>query len=177
MQGLNTRGSLPTAEISACGRYRYVLTRPGDLATPMKSSALFCMLNPSTADASADDPTIRRCRGFARAWDCAGVVVVNLYAFRSTAPAKLWAAGDPVGDLNNYWLRSTARELGDVVCAWGANARQDRVDAAVALFREAGARLWCLGITKDGAPRHPLYVRADQPLIEYSPREAHGSHQ
>ncbi|KVC19730.1 DUF1643 domain-containing protein [Burkholderia pseudomultivorans] len=155
--------------ISECGQYRYLLSRPADCTAPMKSAALFLMLNPSTADASLDDPTIRRCRGFAKTWDCNGISVANLYALRSTDPVALWSHADPVGPDNDTYLRKFAYEYGDVVCAWGANARDERVSAVVAILREAGARLWCLGTTKDGSPRHPLYVRADQPLIEWNP--------
>jgi hypothetical protein len=158
------------AEISPCGSYRYLLSRdPLSGSRPERSSAVFCMLNPSTADAAQDDPTIRRCRGFARSWGCAGLVVVNLYALRSTKPDALWSHADPIGPLNDQWLQRVARENGEVVCAWGANARADRVAAAVAIFRSAGARLWCLGTTASGAPRHPLYVRGDQSLVTFTP--------
>jgi hypothetical protein len=161
--------SLHAAEISACGLYRYTLHRPCEVRHPERGTALFVMLNPSTADATQDDPTIRRCRGFARTWGCNGLTVVNLYALRSTDPAALWRAADPVGPENDYHLRRIAREYGDVVCAWGAGARPDRVAAFLKLMEGAGARLWSLGVTKDGSPRHPLYVRADQPLIPWSP--------
>lgn len=154
------------AIISPCGQYRYALTRPS-IRPPGKGAALFCMLNPSTADATVDDPTIRRCRGFADAWDCNGIAVVNLYALRSTDPKGLNGHPDPVGPENDHYLREFAREFKDVVCAWGANANPGRALQVANIFRSAGARLWCLGTTKDGAPRHPLYVRGDQPLIEW----------
>ena len=125
------------------------------------------MLNPSTADATVDDPTIRRCRGFARAWDCNGIVVANLYALRATDPAELWRHPEPVGPLNDFHLQRLALEHETVVCAWGANARRERVAQVRALFTGPHHRLMCLGVTKDGSPRHPLYVRADQPLIEW----------
>lgn len=133
-----------------------------------KPAALFVMLNPSTADAEQDDKTIRRCRGFARDWGCAGITVANLYAYRATKPAKLWLADDPVGPDNDNHLRELAKEYGEVVCAWGADAKQERVDQVVEIFRKAGTRLRCLGVTKSGAPRHPLYIKADQPLTEWS---------
>lgn len=156
-----------SAIISECGTYRYLLTRPSEVQHPDRSTALFIMLNPSTADASLDDPTIRRCRGFARTWGCAGITVVNLYALRATDPAALRGHPDPVGPDCDMHLRALAREYGEAVCAWGANAMPGRVDQVVRIFREAGARLWCLGTTKAGAPRHPLYVRGDQPLIAW----------
>jgi len=158
-----------SAEISHCGTYRYVLSRPSIVRFPEKGTALFCMLNPSTADATVDDPTIRRCRGFAKDWFCNGFTVVNLYALRATDPRELWKHPDPVGPANDGWLKSLAHEYGDVVCAWGANAREDRVRHVVGLFLSVGARLWHLGLTKAGAPRHPLYIRADQPLERWTP--------
>lgn len=158
-----------SAELSPCGSYRYKLTRARGLRFPDAGTAAFCMLNPSTADATIDDPTIRRCRGFADSWGCNGLVVVNLYALRSTYPNALWSHRDPVGPDNDLWLSSVARECGDVVCAWGANAREDRVRQVVQILRAAGARLWCLGRTKAGHPRHPLYVRGDQALEAWTP--------
>jgi len=157
-----------SAIISACGQYRYTLTRdPHDLHTTA-GPALFIMLNPSTADASLDDPTIRRCRGFAKYWDCAGIVVANLYALRATDPSALWVHPDPIGEENDYWLAQLIREHETVVCAWGAHARPDRVAALRSMFHWL-SRPMCLGITKSGAPRHPLYIKADQPLIDWSP--------
>lgn len=158
-----------TAQISPCGQYRYTLTRGPLTPYPDRGTALFCMLNPSTADATTDDPTIRRCRGFADRWGCNGIAVVNLYALRSKDPRALWEHGDPVGAENDYWLRQLARECGGVVCAWGTNARQDRVRMAVDTFRSVGANLLCLGTTKAGHPRHPLYVSGDQPYIAWEP--------
>jgi hypothetical protein len=146
------------AEISECGRYRYTLGRQwgdGPLVT-------FVMLNPSTADAEMDDPTIRRCLGFARSWGAGALHVVNLYALRSTDPAALWVVPDPVGPDNDRHLAQHAhlavRDGAPIVAAWGANARQDRVAAVRAL--PGMDRLQCLGVTKDGAPRHPLYLPA-----------------
>ncbi|MGF6870951.1 DUF1643 domain-containing protein [Paraburkholderia sp. MM5477-R1] len=93
-----------SAIISECGGYRYILTRAADSMCPMKTAAVFVMLNPSTADEEQDDPTIRRCRGFARLWDCNGISVANLYALRSTDPAGLWVHPDPVGPDNDAHL-------------------------------------------------------------------------
>lgn len=155
------------ADISECGAYRYMLRRPSEVRYPERSTAVFVMLNPSTADAAQDDPTIRRCRGFARTWRCAGLTVLNLYALRSPKPSALWKAPDPVGPENDGYLWRVARECGDVVCAWGSNAKPDRVAAFLRIMEGTAARLWCLGVTKDGSPRHPLYVRAHQPLVPW----------
>lgn len=146
-----------TATISADGRYRYMLTRRWDVFGP---TVAWVMLNPSTADAEVDDPTIRRCMGFARDWGYGGIRVVNLYAFRATNPADLWKADDPVGPDNNINLRRVFREQllnkAPVMAAWGAFAKQDRVDE---VLKMAGSeRLQCLDVTQSGAPRHPLYL-------------------
>lgn len=158
-----------SAIISKCGKYRYLLTRESEVEQPGPGPALFLMLNPSTADATLDDPTIRRCRSFAKSWGCAGVSVANLYAYRATKPADLWLIEDPVGPDNDALLRRVANEYGDIVCAWGANAKLERVLAVADTLINAGARLWCFGTTKGGQPLHPLYLKRDQPLIPWSP--------
>lgn len=150
------RGS---AVLSSCGRYRYRLGREwADGPT-----AVFVMLNPSTADALRDDPTIRRCLGYARAWGCGALVVTNLYAWRATDPAELWTASDPVGTDNDKYLSQAATLAADchgpLIAAWGANARPDRIDAVYSI--PGMGRLSALAITKDGQPRHPLYLKAD----------------
>ena len=110
-----------TAEISPCGLYRYRLTRTWDAAAP---ALLFVMLNPSTADASEDDPTIRRCLGFARRERAGGLVVANLFAFRATDPKALEDAADPIGPDNARWIETCVRETsGPIVAAWGASVR------------------------------------------------------
>lgn len=157
-----------SAIISQCGTYRYRLTREAHDMCPTCGTALFIMLNPSTADASLDDPTIRRCRGFATTWDCNGIVVANLYALRATNPAELWKHADPVGPDNDMYLAALIREHETIVCAWGANAKPERIAQVRKMFNR-NSRPMCLGTTKDGAPRHPLYVRGDQPLIDWNP--------
>ena len=140
------------ARISADGQYRYVLGRrwaDGPIAR-------FVMLNPSTADGSQDDPTIRRCMGFAKSWDLSGIQVLNLYALRATQPAALWLADDPVGPDNDAYLvlATESHEDGVIVAAWGANAKPDRVARVMELLQ--GQHVQCLGITKAGQPKHPL---------------------
>lgn len=144
-----------SAVISDCGQYRYRLRRTWDASIQTLG---FVMLNPSTADAETDDPTIRRCMGFARDLGFGGISVANLYAYRATKPADLWRASDPVGPLNDATLTALFESpaVGMVVAAWGSNARADRVAQVAALPR--AATLHALGLTKDGAPRHPLYM-------------------
>lgn len=147
------------AVLSPCGRYRYRLERRWSDAPP----ACWVMLNPSTADAEVDDATIRRCMAFARAWNRGGIIVHNLYALRATDPRDLWAADDPVGPDNDDHLAHVAsyactRSL-PIIAAWGANARPDRVASVLAFPYMAD--LLALGVTKSGAPRHPLYLRSD----------------
>ena len=126
---------------------------------------VFVGLNPSTADEEADDPTIRRCVGFARDWGFARLDVVNIYAFRATDPRALWAADDPVGPENDRVLAQVVGSADLVVAAWGVQARRDRVrDLAGILAR---VPLYALGVAKEGAPRHPLYVRADAQPAPY----------
>jgi hypothetical protein len=153
-----------SARISQCGRYRYRLTRSWGGGPALA----FVMLNPSTADAAIDDPTIRRCMGFARREGAAGVIVANLYAFRATTPSELKRAEDPFGPRNRDALREAARQAEragmPLVCAWGIHGDGSE---AVEIFRHTTARLVCLGRTACGAPRHPLYVRADRPFEEF----------
>lgn len=163
-----------SATISDDGRYRYHLTR---FWNPSVHGLAFVMLNPSTADGTTDDPTIRRCMRFARDLGFGGLHVVNLYAFRATKPADLWQAIDPVGPDNDAYLRRTflaASTVGKpVIAAWGANARPDRV-AHVLDLPLARESLHHLGLTKSGAPRHPLYLRADSRPAPYRPDAAGG---
>lgn len=158
-----------TAVISDCGQYRYVLTRPSYPWHAANWPALFIMLNPSTADATVDDPTIRRCRTFAADWLCGGLTVANLYALRSTNPNVLRNHPDPVGPENDAWLMRLLSAHGVVVCAWGANADPARAQQVVTMLQGAGAKLMCLGTTLSGAPKHPLYVRRSQQLMDYRP--------
>ena len=152
------------AIISPCGRYRYRLTRGEG------RRLAFVMLNPSTADASQDDPTIRRCLAFAKREGYDGIDVANVYAWRATDPRELFAAGNPFGD-NDRHLICTALLHDVVVCAWGANVFPSHAEHTRKILSESRnghrPRLVCLGTTKNGSPRHPLYVRGDTPLIDW----------
>lgn len=164
-----TEKTVPSAILSACGAYRYSLSRvwrPEDWLSG--SQGCFVMLNPSTADHEVDDPTIRRVVGYARAWGWSGVTVVNLFALRATKPEALLGAPDPVGPHNDDYLRALREHCALVVCAWG-EPRQSRLQALVAPRAQAvaqllGAPLYALATTKSGQPRHPLYLRSDLTL-------------
>lgn len=138
--------------LSPCRTYRYTLWREwigGD------GYAMFVGLNPSTADETQDDPTIRRCIGFAKSWGYAGLCMTNLFAFRATKPEDMKAAADPVGPENDTHLRTLAAEAGVIVAAWGANGTYRGRDAEVQKLLPS---LHCLALTKGGHPGHPLYL-------------------
>lgn len=153
------------ALISEDGAYRYWLTRR------WADGALqpWVMLNPSTADADVDDPTIRRCMHFAKREGFAGLRVVNLYAFRAAKPRIMLSAMDPVGPLNDHWtdtqLAEAALDGVPVVCGWGSHFEaRPRAMRLIIRANFFGAKLVCLGKSRDGQPSHPLYLRNDAPL-------------
>jgi len=166
------------ATFDETGRYRYRLWRRlGDGSTRV----CFVLLNPSTADATRDDPTIRRCVGFARAWGFDRMDAVNCFAWRATDPRALRTAWDPVGPRNDAAIRRCAREADLVVAAWGNHAALLGRSARVCrILEETGASLWSFGVTGAGEPRHPLYLRRDATLTPLRPRPSasasHASH-
>ena len=127
------------------------------------------MLNPSTADASVDDPTIRRCVDFSRSWGFAELVVCNLYAYRATQTVDLFLAQeagfDIVGPENREWMRNAMIDARAVVAAWGNGAAGD---LALRTARETAQDLHCLGRTARGRPKHPLYVPKGTALSLYA---------
>lgn len=149
------------AIIDPTGTYRYLLTRTWDES---KQPVVFIMLNPSTADAEEDDPTIRRCINFAKKWGCGGIRVVNVFAYRATAPKKLLEAKDPVGPNNHSYIVEALTSAGIIIAAWGAVGPKckEPYDKIMDAMKEAGAQvIYSLGHTKNGMPRHPLYIRSD----------------
>lgn len=150
--------------VSGCGKYRFTLGRYWNDDLP---EMLFIMLNPSTADADRDDRTIRRCIEFARRENCGAVSVVNLFAFRATDPAELEHQKDAIGpDNDRHIIDRIDRCKGPIVAAWGSFPHlYDRDKFILRLLR--GVPVYCLGTTKSGAPRHPLYVKSTTPLIPF----------
>jgi hypothetical protein len=143
------------ATISACGRYRYTLERRWE---PDGDRVMFLMLNPSTADAHQDDPTIRRCIGYARRWGFSGLCVGNLFAYRATDPRELKRAADPIGPDNDEWLSRLASSSALVVAAWGNGGslmgRSWDVSRAI-------KGMHALRVSRQAEPCHPLYLPAD----------------
>lgn len=161
-------GGLAAAVLSEDGQYRYLLTRIWDTSL---APVVFLMLNPSTADAFEDDNTIRRLsgvKGFARKMGAGGLIVVNLFALRSTDPRALRDHPDPVGPLNDVFIRQATAGAHTVVAAWGAGGVEHGRGPRVAeTLRARGVQLQCLGVTSTGQPRHPLYLPGDAALETY----------
>jgi len=144
------------AVLSPCGQYRYSLTR---MFFTGRDQVLFVMLNPSTADAETNDPTIRRCIGFARRWGFQELAVANLFAWRATEPRELRQVIDPVGPENDRYLMMMSRCADAVIAAWGARGSyRNRAEEVLDLLEGPVEHL---GLTKQGYPKHPLYLRAD----------------
>lgn len=140
-------------------------------------SCVFIMLNPSTADCAQDDPTIRRCVSFARRFGFDRLEVVNLFAFRATSPAdllKVGAEADPVGSENEWHVAKALDNAGLIVCAWGAHGghldQDETMMGWIDVHNYRDAPVVCLGQTKDGFPRHPLYLKSDAEPAPYTGR-------
>jgi hypothetical protein len=152
------------AILSKCGIYRYQLERVWEIGY---DRVVWIMLNPSTADATEDDPTIRRCIRFSKDWGYAGLVVVNLFALRATNPQELQIAADPIGPQNDQSIFYASTNTGPVIAAWGAHKMAEQRAKNVLNSLASSVEVKCLGVTKSGAPRHPLYVKADTILEDY----------
>lgn len=126
----------------------------------------FMMFNPSTADASVDDATIRKAMGFASRWDYGGIVVLNLFAYRSRNPDELCFVDDPVGLENDWRIMLALEDVGELICAWGcaqhmrSKQRQERKRALLHSIHKLhpALSLWCLGVGVTGEPYHPLML-------------------
>lgn len=154
------------AIISDCGRYRYLLRRTWNLVAPR---ALYVMLNPSTADASKDDATIRSCVRLAAYFGFGGIEVVNIFAYRATKPDALLSAADPVGPMNELHVKSALARCYVPILAWGAwpPARDASAYVRNAIRTVSPPGAFCFGKTIGGAPKHPLYIKSGTPLETY----------
>lgn len=151
------------AVFSDCKTWRYGLWRIWNSSLPMMA---FCGLNPSTADEKKDDPTVRRCVNFAKDWGYGGLYMLNAYGYRATDPADMKRATDPVGPDNNYWLTHFAGRSGLVIAAWGVHCSIERESEVYKLLNQ---NVYCLGITKAGHPRHPLYLKKSSTRLPWRP--------
>lgn len=151
-----------SAVLSECGRYRYWLERERDATLPKLA---FVMLNPSTADAEIDDPTIRRCMYFARREGCGGIIVVNLFGARTPHPSHLPTFADPAGPMNGKYFYELRKLCVRVVAAWGADsfAKSEEM-RTINWFQDMD----CLGVTEIAkCPRHPLYQPSDREIVPF----------
>lgn len=157
-----------TALFSPCKLYRYTLERWWSGLYGARDYANFLMCNPSTADTETDDPTVRRAALFAKRWGYAGLIVTNIFAYRSTDPQKLYSDAfgysvphDIVGPENDTTIQEVAKDATLVVCAWGVHGKLlDRGKRVVEILKANSIPLYCLGVTKEGHPKHPLYTAA-----------------
>lgn len=151
------------ALISDCGKYRYRLFRMWGAAN--EPTILWVMLNPSTADASIDDPTIRRCIAFSKAWGYGSMFVGNAFAFRATDPSALdgLTLVEAAGPEQHIHLRDMAAKSRLTVVAWGTRGPRWVPEE----IKAADSSVWCLGTTKEGYPKHPLYVKGDTTLQRF----------
>ena len=150
--------------------YRYRLWRawpPAEYGVELIGSLVVIGLNPSTADETEDDPTIRRCIGFAKRLGMARLEMLNLFAYRSTDPRELGRVDAPVGPYNDNAIREVCASSSLIVAAWGTRGDLHGRDAEVVKLLQS-RRVWCLGKTKNGHPKHPLYLRADTKLQEFA---------
>ncbi|MCP3697064.1 MAG: DUF1643 domain-containing protein [Aliivibrio sp.] len=150
-----------TAKLSDCRTYRYELWREWDESKPY---AMFVGLNPSTADETEDDPTIRRCINFAKSWGYGGLCMTNLFAYRATQPEHMKKASDPIGDKNDETLILLAKNAGVIVGAWGNDGVfLNRSEEVRSLIPE----LSVLKVNKSGEPAHPLYLKSTLTPIKW----------
>ncbi|MGF1494743.1 MAG: DUF1643 domain-containing protein [Microcoleaceae cyanobacterium] len=145
-------------------RYRYRLWRIWNRHVP---TITFIMLNPSRADHRVNDPTVRRCLNFAQTWSCGGLEVVNLFAYRTAYPQQLKQANDPIGIDNDHHLKQVFEQSAQVILAWGNQGTWLNRNQAVLDLIRPQYQPYCLGFTKQGQPRHPLYAKRDLTPIRF----------
>ena len=151
------------AKFSSCRRYRYALWRIWDKS---KARALFIGLNPSTGDEIKDDPTIMRCIKFAKSWDCGGVYLTNLFAYRSSSPREMMIFRNPIGNENDKWIKKLSEKSTIIIAAWGnqgIHLNRSRI------IEDKIPNLKYLKKNKSGQPSHPLYLKSNlkpKPLKE-----------
>ena len=173
---------------SPCRKYRYTLWREwgtselfdganeGERGSRLGEYVQFIGLNPSTADETNDDPTVRRCIQYAKDWGFGAMCMTNIFAWRDTDPEKMKLERNPVGEWktddeigarwqeNDCWISTIAASAGLVVAAWGTHgAHRGRGEQV----RQTIPNLHCLGTNSDGTPKHPLYLPKTAVPVEY----------
>ena len=159
------RNTKSSAIFSSCANYRYILTREWDV---MKGKLMFIMLNPSTADQHVNDPTVHRCQERAMRMDFGGFIVCNIFGYKSTDPRELKNCPDPVGEANDRYILEAARIAEKIICAWGTHGLfRNRGKIVRKMLLDCDYDLHCLGINKNGTPKHPLYLPYKARIITY----------
>ncbi len=164
------------AYIDETGKYRYSLWRTlKDVPREEHKTLLFNLLNPSTADGRTDDPTVRRCIGFARNLGYTRVWIGNVFGYRATDPKELRRVPNPVGPMNHASLKTMILQADLIICGWGVHARtREREDIQVVkLIRECGKKPYVFGLTRDGYPKHPLYLAGSARPFEWKAYDGH----
>jgi len=173
---MSEKYQISQAKISPCGKYRFYLQRSWDVT---KKAVAFICLNPSTADETLDDPTVRRCVNYAKSWGYGTFYMLNLFAYRATDPKKMKSADRPIGNMNDFWIESITSECDMTICAWGNDGGHlNRSDRVCFLMNEFGVEPHALVVNVSGEPSHPLYLKKDlkpqiyRRNIDYGYREA-----
>jgi hypothetical protein len=147
-----------SADITPDGKYRYSLTRDWSNEGEIVKTVVFVGLNPSTADAEIDDPTIRRCIGFAKTWGYNRLVMVNLFAYRATEPSEMKKAYSPEGLFNLTIVHEQSAAADLTVAAWGTHGTFCNNDQR---YLRCLTDPHHLGLSKHGHPKHPLYLKGN----------------
>lgn len=151
---------------SPCRKYRYTLWREWDSKLPYVQ---FIGLNPSTADETKDDPTVRRCINYAKSWGYGALCMTNIFAFRATDPKVMKKQENPVGLDNDSHLLKCGARAGLIICAWGNHGSFINRDLTVTNFLNSNfLDMHCLGVSQSGQPKHPLYLKKDLKPIRYT---------
>lgn len=149
--------------------YRYSLEHRWDDETPSyaRKTVVWILLNPSTADESSLDPTLRRCKGFSKGLGAGGMVILNAFAWRSTDPKGMLSAPDPIGPLNDSTIDKTIQrsDVIAVIAGWGCHGKH--MDRDKQIIDMAAGKLQTLRINKDGTCAHPLYLPASSVLVPF----------
>lgn len=162
MQKTLFKPKIPTAIFSEDRKYRYTLYREWNADKPL---LMIIGLNPSTADEIQDDPTIRRCIGFAKDWKFGRLIMTNLFAIRGTDPKILKEVPDPIGRENDMYLEYSAKKAQLIIGAWGTlGTFMNRSLAVKKLIPD----LKCLGVTQNNQPKHPLYLKKETKWMDWN---------